>query len=740
MSNKINIVSLPVEGMTCASCVARVEKTLKKVEGVAEVNVNLATEKATITFDAGKTTLENLSKIIDDAGYKLVLPVEKENVEENIPLGSTAYKKLRNEFLISLLFSLPVMAISMLYMSESFMSVSPVSMDTINMLLFFASLVVMVFSGKRFFVSTYKNLLHFAADMNTLVAVGTGTAFLYSSIAVFYPQLLGINHSMGHIYFDTATTIITLILLGKLLEARAKSRTGDAIKKLIGLQPKTASILKDGIETEVTLDKIVAGDIIIVRPGGKIPVDGVITNGATTIDESMITGESIPVEKNIDDKVIGGTINKNGSVEFRATAVGKDTVIAHIVKLVEEAQGSKAPIQAMADKVASVFVPAVIVIAVITFIAWFLFMGNTFPAAMIKFISVLIIACPCALGLATPTAIMVGTGRGAAIGVLIKNAVSLELAYKIDTIVLDKTGTITKGKPEVTNVICFNGYNEDDFIKLAASIEAKSEHPIAQAITEYGLKKGSKLIEVKNFNSLTGMGIIAEVYGAPAVAGNAAIMKQHEVNIDKYESLIENLADEGKTPVFVAVNGVPAGIIAISDTLKEETPKGIEELKLLGLSVYMITGDNERTANAVAKQAGIENVIAGVMPQGKAEFIKKLQSENKKVAMVGDGINDAPALAQADIGIAIGSGTDVAIETADIILVSGELPAVVKAVKLSKRTIGTIKQNLFWAFVYNVIGIPIAALGILNPMFAAAAMAMSSVSVISNSLRLRNFK
>lgn len=740
MGSKIDTVSLPVEGMTCASCVARVEKVLKKVDGVAEVNVNLATEKVTITFDHSKTSLENLAVKVDDAGYKLIVAPAAETAEEDIQLDSRGYKNLKFEFILSLSFSLPVMIVSMVSMTDWFMAASPYSMYTTNVLLFLFTTAVMLFSGKRFFVSTFKNLKHFSADMNTLVAVGTGTAYIYSSIAVFFPAMLGSMHSAGHIYFDTASTIITLILLGKLLEARAKGRTGDAIKKLIGLQPKTASVIVDGVEKEVPLDKITAGDIIIVRPGGKIPVDGIITNGSTTIDESMITGESIPVEKSVEDKVTGGTLNKNGSIEFRATAVGKDTVIAHIIKLVEDAQGSKAPIQALADKVASVFVPAVITIAVVTFIAWYFIAADSFPSAMIKFISVMIIACPCALGLATPTAIMVGTGRGAANGVLIKNAASLELAYKVNTIVLDKTGTITKGKPEVTDVVCLNGYNEEDLIKLAASIEAKSEHPIAQSITEYGFNKNAPLIEIKNFNSLTGMGITAEVYGAPAVAGNAAIMKQCEVKIDEYENITAQLADEGKTPVFIAINGIAAGIIAISDTLKAETVTGIEELKKMGLDIYLITGDNERTANAIARQAGISNVIAGVMPNDKAEFVKKMQQQNRVVAMVGDGVNDAPALAQADIGIAIGSGTDVAIETADIILISGELPAVVKAFRLSKRTISTIKQNLFWAFVYNVIGIPVAALGILNPMFAAAAMAMSSVSVVSNSLRLKNFK
>ena len=739
MNEKVETVSLPIEGMTCASCVARVEKTLKKIDGVAVVNVNLATEKATITFDKSKTTIENLAEKIDDAGYKLVLPKE-DDAAAGGETGNDNYKNIKEEFIVSLIFSLPVMVVSMVYMSDWFMRSIPLPMNVVNRLLFFASTLVMIFSGKRFFVSAYKNLLHLSADMNTLVAVGTGTAYIYSSIAVFYPALINASHSAEHIYFDTATTIITLILLGKLLEARAKNRTGDAIKKLIGLQPKTAFVLRNEMEIEIPAEAIVNGDVIVVKPGGKIPVDGIVIKGNTSIDESMITGESIPVEKSADDKVIGGTINKNGSIEFRATAIGKDTVIAHIIKMVEDAQGSKAPVQALADKVASVFVPSVIAIAVVTFIAWYFFAGDAFSTAMIKFISVLIIACPCALGLATPTAIMVGTGRGAAIGALIKNAESLELAHKINAIVLDKTGTVTKGKPEVTDILCFNGYKEEDFLQLAASIESKSEHPIAQSIVEYAQLKNIKLISPDNFISLTGLGIKAVIYGSEVLAGNSAMMTNSNVDINGFSEAIEKFSDDGKTPVFIAVNGIAAGIIAVADTLKPDSAEGILELKKAGLEVIMITGDNERTAKAIARSAGIDKVIAGVMPQEKAGYIKQLQLENKIVAMVGDGINDAPALAQADVGIAIGTGTDVAIETADITLIGGNLPVVVKAIKLSRKTIGTIKQNLFWAFVYNVIGIPIAALGILNPMFAAAAMAMSSVSVISNSLRLRNFK
>lgn len=743
MPGTIDKIALPVEGMTCASCVARVEKTIRKIEGIGEVNVNLATEKVTLSFDREKISLEDIALAVDDAGYKLVLPEPEDHQKIDVPEDlkqKQSYKKLKNEFLFSLSFAVPVMFLSMAGMTPWFMSVSPLSMDTVNKLIFIAATLVMVVSGKRFFVSAYKNLKHFSADMNSLVAIGTGAAYLYSSAAVLFPELLNVTDSYTPLYFDTASTIITLILMGKLLEAGAKSKTSGAIKELIGLQPKTAIVISGGAEKEVAVSSLKTGDVILVRPGSKIPVDGIITKGSTSIDESMISGESIPVEKNVDDKVIGGTINKNGSIEFRATAIGKDTVIAHIIKLVEDAQGSKAPIQALADKVASVFVPAVISIAVITFAYWFLFAGNNFSTAMIKFISVLIIACPCALGLATPTAIMVGTGRGASIGVLIKNAAALELAHKIDTIVLDKTGTITSGNPSVTGVASFNGFDETEIIRLAVSLENKSEHPLAHAIVDYAKLKNVNPVDADSFISETGMGVTANINGQTVSAGSFSMMNKRAADIETHAKEIAVITENGMTPVFISAGGMLAGIISIADTIRPTTKDAVKALKQIGIDVIMITGDNEKTAMAIAKQADIENIIAGVMPRQKAEKIKELQTAGKIVAMTGDGINDAPALAQADVSIAMGTGTDVAIETADVTLVSGELPAVVKAIKLSKRTISLIKQNLFWAFVYNVIGIPVAAMGILNPMFAAAAMALSSVSVVSNSLRLRKFK
>ena len=741
-------LTLPVEGMTCASCVARVEKTLKKVEGVEIANVNLATENVTVSFDPAKADLATMAAAVEEAGYKLALPPpaakgsapgsvatrEEESHQEK------AFRQLKKDFIFSAVLTLPVMIVSMVNMTEWFMSSVPLTMSEINILLFLATTAVMAGPGKRFFVIAWKLAKHFSADMNTLVAVGTGTAYLFSSIVTLFPRWLPIDNPMDHIYFDTAATIVTLILLGRMLEARAKSRTTDAIKKLIGLQPKTARVVRDGQEQDVPIESVIHNDIVIVRPGERIPVDGFITKGATSIDESMITGESMPVEKSAGGKVIGGTINKNGSIEFRATAVGKETVIAQIIRLVEEAQGSKAPIQALADRIAAVFVPIVIGIALATFLAWYFVGGLPFTAAMINFIAVLIIACPCALGLATPTAIMVGTGLGATKGILIKNAESLERAHNIQTVVLDKTGTVTEGKPSVTDVLPLNGFDEPAILRYAASIESRSEHPLGQAVLDYAKLRTIQPEEIESFQSHTGLGVTAVVHGDAVAIGNAGLMKEFAIQLGEAEERAARFSSEGKTPIFVAANGKLAGLIAVADTVKPTSKQAVSELNAMGIDIVMITGDNLRTAEAIASQAGISRVIAGVMPQDKAARVKSLQSNGKVVAMVGDGINDAPALAQADVGIAMGGGTDVAMETADITLMSGDLLGVVGAIKLSKKTIRTIKQNLFWAFIYNIIGIPVAAFGLLNPMYAAAAMAFSSVSVVSNSLRLRRVK
>jgi len=733
----IQTLTLPVEGMTCASCVARVEKALKKVEGVQTASVNLASENVTLTFDGTKANLARLSSAVEDAGYKLLLPDAKPS-EGWEP--SEGYKRLRAEFIFSAILTVPIMVFSMISSTAWFVRHSFLSTDEVNRLLFLATTLVMFISGKRFVAIAWKLARHLAVDMNTLVAVGTGTAYVYSSLVVLFPQWIAAGSASSHTYFDTAATIVTLILMGRVLESKAKMRTTDAIKKLLGLQPKAARVLRNGAEQDVPLSDLVKDDIIIVRPGEKVAVDGIITKGFTSLDESMVTGESLPVEKTVGHRVIGGTINKNGSIEFRATAVGKETVIAQIIKLVEEAQGSKAPIQALADRVAGVFVPVVIGLAVITFLLWYLVGGLPFTAAMINFIAVLIIACPCALGLATPTAIMVGTGLGASRGILIKNAESLERAHKLQTVILDKTGTVTEGKPAATDVISLNGLDERTVLQRAASVESRSEHPIASAIVDRAREAGLDLSSVESFQALTGLGLTAVVQSDAVLVGNNSLMKEYAIDTSVAQAAASKLSQEGKTIVFMAINGKLAGLIGVADTIKATSREAIARLKAMNLEVVMITGDNERTAAAIAAQAGIDRVIAGVLPQDKAAQVREQQNSGRIVGMVGDGINDAPALAQADVSIAMGTGTDVAMETADITLMRGDLIGVVEAIKLSHRTILAIKQNLFWAFIYNVIGIPVAALGLLDPMIAAAAMAMSSVSVVSNSLRLRRTK
>ena len=736
----IETIALPVEGMTCASCVARVEKALGKVDGIETASVNLATEQVSISFDPSRAHMEAFSKAVEDAGYKLVIPPKNAPEATAASAGEDrheqSYLRLKKEFLIAAALAVPVMAVSMAAMSRGFMEWLPLSLNDINRLLFLAATVVITVSGKRFFSIAWKLLKHGAADMNTLVAVGTGAAYVYSTVVVLFPDWLGAIDGR-HVYFDTTVTIIALILMGRLLEARAKQRTTGAIKALLGLQPRTARIIQDGRERDIPISNVVQGNIVLVRPGEKIPVDGVIVRGATSVDESMVTGESMPVEKTTGQRVIGGTLNKYGSVEIRATTVGADSVIAQIVKLVEQAQGSKAPIQALADRIAAVFVPAVIGIALLTFVLWLTVGHLPFSAALVNFIAVLIIACPCALGLATPTAIMVGTGLGATHGILIKNAVSLEQAHRITTIVLDKTGTVTEGKPSVHEVRTFDGFNEHEVIRFAASLETKSEHPLGAAIVDYARAKDVVLGDAQSFAAKAGLGAEGAIGGNKVVVGNMSLMQESSVPTGEGAEQIHAMTSQGKTPVFVAVDGVLAGVIGIADRLKETSVEAVRRLKESGLRVVMMTGDVEETAASVARAAGIERVIAQVLPGDKAAEVRKLQEAGAVVAMVGDGINDAPALAQADVGIAIGTGTDVAIETADITLMNGDLNSVADAITLSRSTIRTIRQNLFWAFIYNVIGIPVAALGLLNPAVAAGAMAMSSVSVVSNSLRLR---
>ncbi len=739
-------VSLPVEGMTCASCVARIEKALKKVDGVAEANVNLATEKVTLSFDEQKTDLHKLATVVEEAGYKLILPAvakETSGIFENSDIyGNShqekAYRQLKRDFIFSITLAVPIMLVSMMSMTQWFMSWVPLSMDAINKLLLVAATPVMFISGKRFFTTAWQIGKHFSADMNTLVAVGTGAAFLYSTAVVLFPGWLGIGSQMHDVYFDTATTIITLILMGRLLEARAKWKASDAIKKLMQLQPKTARVVRNGVDADVAIADVMVDDILLVRPGEKIPVDGKVTKGSTAIDESIVTGESLPVEKNEGDKVVGGTINKNGSIEFRATAVGKNTVIAQIIALVEEAQGSKAPIQKLADTIASVFVPTVIGIALVTFAGWYFIGGIGFTPSMIDFIAVLIVACPCALGLATPTAIMVGTGRGAAIGVLIRNAESLERAHKIQTIIFDKTGTITEGKPGVADVLVSEGSDKGELLRLVASVEKKSEHPLGTAIVDYAEKQNIVLKhDIASFQNFAGRGVHAVVENRAIAAGNLSLMKEFSINTTEADFAVRKFSSEGKTSVYAAIDGRLAGVFAIADTIKESAKEAVKQLVNRGIEVVMITGDNRLVAEAIASQAGIGRVFAEALPKDKAALVKAIQAKGKIVAMVGDGINDAPALVQADVSIAMGSGTDVAMETADITLMKSDLHGVVEAIQLSKRMVRTIKQNLFWAFIYNVLGIPLAAMGMLNPVIAAGAMAFSSVSVVSNSLRLK---
>lgn len=741
----IETLTLPVEGMTCASCVARVEKALKRVEGVTAAAVNLATEKATVEYDPGKVTFEQLRSAVTDSGYTLKAPVPETTdggapvaVETQTP-GRPALQ-LRRDLILSVALTVPVMVLSMLSMTSWFQSSFLLSVEQTNKLLFLLTTPVLFVTGRRFFSGFLAATRHGTADMNTLVAVGTGTAYAYSAIAVLFPEWLGGHAAHAHVYFDTAATIITLILLGRYLEARAKQRASDAIHTLLALQPKTAHVLRAGVESDIPVGRVVVGDTLRVRPGEKIPVDGVLTSGYTTVDESMMTGESLPVEKRVGEKVVGGSINNNGSIEFRATAVGRQTMLAQIIALVEQAQGSKAPIQRLADRIASVFVPIVIGIAAATFLVWFFAAGADFTHAMLNAIAVLIIACPCALGLATPTAIMVGTGVGAARGILLRNADSLERARRIQTLILDKTGTITEGKPAVTDVIPLNNVDREKLLRTAASLERRSEHPLALAIADHGTDSGIQMIDVTSFQAVAGFGVVGDVGGDAVVAGNVALMREHGIETSQGEETASTFAREGKTTIFVAVNDSLAGVIAVADRIKPSSPEAVRNLRSMGIDVVMVTGDSEQAARHIAAQANIDKVIAEVRPDQKAAIVKAIQSEGKTVAMAGDGINDAPALAQADVGIAMGTGTDVAMEAADITLMRGDLTSLADAIWLSSRTVKTIRQNLFWAFVYNVIGIPLAALGLLNPMFAAAAMAFSSVSVVSNSLRLKRVR
>ncbi len=733
--------------MTCAGCVARVEKALFSVPGVVSVNVNLASEKATVEYTEG-TSIADLKQAVKDAGYEL--GSEAETPEDVTSASRRELRGIRNRFIVSAILAAIIMA---LMWTPSFAGK--------EYLLWALATPVQFWAGWRFYRGAWSALRHKTTDMNTLVAVGTSAAYFYSVVAVLFPSLFAAAGMKPGLYFDTSAVIITLILLGRFLEARARGQASEAIKKLIGMNPKTALVIRDGEEREISIEDVQVGDLILVRPGERVPVDGVIRRGYSTIDESVVTGESLPVEKKAGDEVIGATINKTGSFQFEATRVGKDTTLARIVRLVEEAQGSKAPIQRLADVIASYFVPTVVGIAIITFIVWF-FLGPP-PAltfALLNFVAVLIVACPCALGLATPTAIIVGTGRGAEHGVLIRNAETLERCHQIKSVLLDKTGTLTQGEPKVTDIIALSS-SQEEVLRLAASAEHNSEHPLGEAIVRAALERGLELSPALNFNAVPGHGVEALVEGKKLVLGNLKLMKEKGFSLNGLEKEAERLWEQGKTVMFLSLDSRVEGVIALADALKPNAREAVAGLHKMGIEVVMLTGDNRRTAEAIAREAGIDRVLAEVLPEHKAREIRKLQEEGKVVAMVGDGINDAPALAQADVGIAIGTGTDVAMQTGDITLISGDLRGILNAISLSRRTMRTIKQNLFWAFAYNTALIPVAAgalylvfgnsgvpsglhfifgnYGFLNPVLAAAAMAASSITVVSNSLRLRRF-
>ncbi|MFZ3301965.1 MAG: heavy metal translocating P-type ATPase [Microgenomates group bacterium] len=743
--------SLLVSGMHCTSCAGLIEKQLKKVSGVTEAHVNFASEKASIVFDSNISKVEDLINAVSRAGYTGELETEELSKNQSVRQGEEIKSQFK-KFVWSLVLSSPMIYFMLLDFFK-FLPGGTMTLPYIGIISFILATPVQFYIGAGFYKGMISALRMKTFNMDSLIAIGTSVAYFYSVVnfMMYYVannSVLGLlGEKIPDLYFETAAFLITFVLLGKFLEAKAKGRTSEAIKKLMGLQAKTARVVRNGETIDIPVEEVVKDDIIVVRPGEKIPVDGVITKGSSAIDESMITGESLPVEKHINDSVIGGTINKLGSFEFCATRIGSETTLSQIIKLVEDAQGSKAPIQAVADKISAWFVPAVIGIATLTFVVWFFFLGSTLSFALMAFTAVIVIACPCALGLATPTAIMVGTGVGAEHGILIKGGEPLESASKINTIVFDKTGTITKGKPEVTDIEELGDLDEDEILTIAASLEKQSEHPLAEAIVNYAEKEKVRLSEVTNFEAIVGYGVKGKIGKVEYFLGNRKLMiDKLNLSIDKFDRKLERLEDQGKTAMILASKKEILGIVAVADTVKETSKEAVEMLKKNGIEVWMITGDNQRTANAIAMQVGITNILAEVLPQNKAEEVKKLQAMGKKVAMVGDGINDAPALAQADLGIAMGSGTDVAMETGGIVIIKNDLRDVVNALDLSKTTVQKIRQNMFFALFYNVIGIPVAArvfmfMGlVLKPELAGLAMALSSVSVVGNSLLLRGYK
>ncbi|MGN2273799.1 heavy metal translocating P-type ATPase [Priestia megaterium] len=725
-----------ITGMTCAACSTRIEKGLNKLEGVTKASVNLALETASVEYSPSQIAPQDITQRVEKLGYGAKLKSEEREEEQSY--REKELSKQKGKFWFSFILSVPLLwAMVSHFTFTSFIPLPHMLMNPWVQLALATPVQFVV--GKQFYVGAFKALRNKSANMDVLVALGTSAAYFYS----LYSSLKSLGSSVhtAQLYYETSAILITLILLGKLFEANAKGRSSEAIKKMMGLQAKTAVVVRDGAEVKIPVEEVQKGEVIFIKPGEKVPVDGEIIEGQSAIDESMLTGESVPVDKNIGDKVIGATLNKNGFLKIKATNVGKETALAQIIKVVEEAQGSKAPIQRLADYISGIFVPIVVGIALLTFFVWYIWIvPGEFAPALEKLIAVLVIACPCALGLATPTSIMAGSGRAAEFGILFKGGEHLEATHKIDTILLDKTGTVTNGTPELTDVRIAQGYEENELLQLVASAERLSEHPLAQALVAGIKNKGIEIQDPLSFEAIPGYGVKATVQERELLVGTIKLMNQHKVNIDAALEGMTNLEREGKTVMLVGLDGKYAGMLAVADTIKMTSKEAVSRLKEMGLEVMMITGDNRQTAQAIAMQAGIDHVIAEVLPEGKAEEVKKLQQQGKKVAMVGDGINDAPALALADIGMAIGTGTDVAMEAADITLMRGDLMSIADAIEMSRKTISNIKQNLFWAMGYNTLGIPIAAVGLLAPWVAGAAMAFSSVSVVLNALRLQRVR